>query len=498
MLSTAKPFEADKVNYSISALHLAVITAYTNIQNCLKRGNFTDTSFTNFKNTKKQEYKLIVSTLPQEPLNSSEWITVLHELTIKIDADTVTAIHDMTTDKLEEKAVHNDDMLNKSKGANHSTGTPRPKSPNVKPGSLESPKSQITHSGNQDDAESDSEYTSAAESGDEESVHKTQADHIMQELICGLKSFAESNRTNKRLRIETLKNSTQDVQEWFGKFERQTVLWQEQEKGHEIPSWLEDNALRYWELIPNEEKYNYSKIKETLLNKFRTTDSSFQAKTNFYSIRQEPQESIDEFTYRLFKCKRDWPLSEHRLFDQDVAQIFKKGLHPEISKQLVAVLTNDVHEIIQKAKEVETIITLENQNKTIVSAPIHNVSDVLDQKQIKCYNCQKDGHLARNCTYRRKPSPSEHNYKIFCLFCGKANHLALNCRLMQSTIHNKPNNKPNTNNTKDHATSRKYCFACKTKTHNTKDCRSRSKDAKCFKCNQTGHFAKQCKNILNH
>ena len=290
----------DQTNFA--DLRLAVITAYTNIQNCLKRGNFTDTSLANLKHTRKSDFELIVSHLSEEPNNAGDWIVALHNLTIKIDEETVTTIHDTTVEKLKEKHdIRTSESISKVQ-----------------------PKSKFANRKKEVEP-SESEYTSVPESDEESNIPRTSRkeshvdmDKLMKQLIGSFQNFAESNRTNKRLRIETLKNNTQVAQEWFSKFERQTILWTDADRGHELPSWLEDTALRYWELISDNDKYSYNIVKENLLQKFQMTDSSFKAKTSFYTMHQDINESVDEFSYRLFKCKRDWPVLEYALFDKDV------------------------------------------------------------------------------------------------------------------------------------------------------------------------------------
>ena len=57
-----------------------------------------------------------------------------------------------------------------------------------------------------------------------------------------------------------MKNDSHDIHEWFSKLERQTL------------SWLEDSALRYLELMKEEDQTDCGKVKHKLMKKFRTED----------------------------------------------------------------------------------------------------------------------------------------------------------------------------------------------------------------------------------
>ena len=67
---------------------------------------------------------------------------------------------------------------------------------------------------------------------------------LIRQVIRGFENLAMSSRTNKPLRIKTLKNDSQDAHEWFSKFERQTAQWTDEDRGYEVTTWFTDNALR--------------------------------------------------------------------------------------------------------------------------------------------------------------------------------------------------------------------------------------------------------------
>jgi hypothetical protein len=55
--------------------------------------------------------------------------------------------------------------------------------------------------------------------------------------------------SKKPLRLETLKNTSQNIRDWFHKFEIQTVQYDTQQKGYEV-------------MMPSSQRYNYIHIKD--------------------------------------------------------------------------------------------------------------------------------------------------------------------------------------------------------------------------------------------
>ncbi len=55
---------------------------------------------------------------------------------------------------------------------------------------------------------------------------------LVRQVIRGFENLAMSSRTNKLLRIEILKNDSQDAHEWFNKYERQTAQWTDEDRGY--------------------------------------------------------------------------------------------------------------------------------------------------------------------------------------------------------------------------------------------------------------------------
>ena len=60
-------------------------------------------------------------------------------------------------------------------------------------------------------------------------------------------------------------NDTQDISEWFSKFERLSQEWNNKERADDVAKWFEDAALRNWEYMNFNDKESYLAIKNNLI-----------------------------------------------------------------------------------------------------------------------------------------------------------------------------------------------------------------------------------------
>ena len=73
-------------------------------------------------------------------------------------------------------------------------------------------------------------------------------------------------------------------------------------------------------------------------------------------MKQETHETVDEYAYRLYSCRQDWPTSDLNTFDTDLLKVFKHNVNPEIAKQLVTAHFNSFDSLTQKARSIEKLI----------------------------------------------------------------------------------------------------------------------------------------------
>ena len=211
------------------------------------------------------------------------------------------------------------------------------------------------------------------------------------------------------------------------------------------------------------DRYNYENIKKTLIRKFRADDYVYKSMTKFYGMRQDVNEKVETFMYRLCKCKREWPTTDHSRFDRDLPHIFKNGLKPDIAAHITSYNFKDIDDLSKKAKAIENILLKKEESKSIENAEISMENEISSKsRDVKCFKCKKIGHFAKECVTK------EEIQKKSCLYCGTDNHLAIDCIFMKKQfeiLKNKTKESPKTYN------NRKYCKNCDMENHNTQDCR---------------------------
>ncbi|RNA05712.1 hypothetical protein BpHYR1_018585, partial [Brachionus plicatilis] len=100
---------------------------------------------------------------------------------------------------------------------------------------------------------------------------------------------------NRSIRIETLRNGTQNVRDWFERFELQTSRWEDEERHHEVVGILEGLALEKLKLMTN--RKDYRSIKDHLINNLSASYRPKNVKIEFYSAKQRPDEDIEQFVF---------------------------------------------------------------------------------------------------------------------------------------------------------------------------------------------------------
>jgi hypothetical protein len=448
-------------------LNKAIVTAFLDIEKALDADKeYEDEDFEKFKTNYSDCFQIIKTFLQEEDIQFDKWNRMLYRATDMVNDSLITDI------SLE--IMKNRDRLEKQKDREKSINLKKTdeideknKKLNNKDYQHDDDKTKKDQKENKFNKQEEKETVEEEEDEDFEEFEEiddknklilnaslNQNRILVRQVIRGFENLAMSSRTNKLLRIETLKNDSQDAHEWFNKFERQTAQWTDEDRGYEVTCWFSDNALRIWELMPELHKEDYYEIKAAIIKKFRAEDHVYKSKSKFYSMKQQHNESVEEFVYRLSKCKNEWPDNEHANFERDLPHIFKNGVKPDIAAYLTSYKFSGLDDLLRKAKEVERILRKKEQDTTLDNAEI-DISSITPSDRTKesiiCYKCQKIGHLSKDCRTNNKSFDSKQS--IFCLACGRNGHLILDCYKWKEQM----NNASKTNNNKEYSNTKRYC-----------------------------------------
>src|SRR3954454_8939814 len=185
---------------------------------------------------------------------------------------------------------------------------------------------------------------------------------------------------------------------------------------------LAENALVWWMVIKrdHQEPNQWEDFSQQISRQFRIIDEDVKARRTLYKLTQmsSVQNYISKFT-RLSFLIRD--LEEREKFHR-----FKEGLKPEIRNEMdKRGITRNLPNLQSQAQKYDEILFSQREksttNKTfefkkkkfyeIEKKPevkqIKKFERKLDnKKEVTCYNCQRKGHMAKEC---RSPKKNNHN-----------------------------------------------------------------------------------------
>ena len=220
------------------------------------------------------------------------------------------------------------------------------------------------------------------------------------------------------LKIETLKNRSQNVTNWFRQFEIHTRGWKDEIRGLEVAKYFEGIALQKYELMTeNEVEYGY--VKKHMIDQLQSSDFSSDILTEFFNAKQRPDENIDQYGHRLLEYVKDAPIEDREIMEHKLAAVFKKGCTLEVQKLITTSTRTSFNDLWEDARKIEKIVA---KTETVLVEPIKETVDAI-KKPLKCYNCKKEGHIAKECRAPRMNSRKQ------CSLCGLSNHDSTECQL---------------------------------------------------------------------
>lgn len=266
-----------------------------------------------------------------------------------------------------------------------------------------------------------------------------------------LTSQTQSLRIGSKITIDKLTGSEEDIEDWFDTFERlaNADAWTDAICGQRLPSYLDETALLVWKNMGNN-KTNYKAIKEAILKEFKVERNFLN---EFCTRKQKDSETVIDYAQKLqwlaFKCDLDQEVRQNQ-----VLKIFWKGINSDIKKLVISQKPDTLSVAIEIAKEAERFLKEQREEKQInmsfkgresrgfssdssrrgskspnrarhekeSSFKRDHTPIQAPRRVLKCFKCDKPGHLARDCQMvRTKPEGR------VCYKCQTKGHIARNC-----------------------------------------------------------------------
>ena len=294
-------------------LGIAVDAALNNIKNCIRlKGKFSTVSFEHFGNNHPPEFELLKQ-LTEDTKDPAIWISKC----------LITACRTKSSGEIEK--------LYKLIGT-------------AEENLVENIDNELNKFGFFDlrlDNENDHNSSVYEDPDEEEQQTVTEVPKTLAEQVKGIKTSEWRYHSRSEIHIEKLRSQSQNVREWFRRFELQTVRWSNEDRGLDVACFFEEVALCSYELIEEELCHDYEYIKLHMIDRMQP---NVNQRAEFYRTTQRVDESADQYGHRLQKLISEMPIRDREALRQDLPSVFKGGCRPEIQRALIG--TNKLYPYI--------------------------------------------------------------------------------------------------------------------------------------------------------
>ena len=303
-------------------------------------------------------------------------------------------------------------------------------------------------------------------------------------LLSTLCKLTKTMNINKPVRIESLRSSSQNVTEWFERFESQTAKWTNEDRGYEVVSFFEEMAFEKYKMLTSN-KHDYAEIKKHMIKNLAKIKLK-NKKAEFYSAKQRPDESVDQFGHRLLNYLTDLSETDKAELKKHLTEIFVDGVDGALQLHIINDSKLDFQEVWKKAKKLESCY--KKKEETVLAINSNETVCGIENSKQKSYTVERN---------EQKPK---------CQFCGK-DHYTVDCYgWKQFQQRNNTNFQSNQSNSNYQVNQNKPRFNARSATETREPKRtfdnsrlmrsvpnySRATSFKCFNCNKEGHMSRNC------
>jgi hypothetical protein len=231
--------------------------------------------------------------------------------------------------------------------------------------------------------------------------------------------------------------SSGNFKEWLQRFELCAAAnkWANDKHLH-LPTFLDGEALAVFLELGEKDKSDYNQVVKALSNAFHPESQNFSALDAFENRKLLPGESPRLFLYHLKQLLRDAGISNARATETMLTHHFIRGLPVDISRQIRAdTSVKTVSDALSRAQlllelpsattdgsrqplaaatgtaggsaeTAELRAAVSSLQATVQNLAAKLSADAADscavrsarrQREVTCWNCNRRGHIARNC-----------------------------------------------------------------------------------------------------
>ena len=200
-----------------------------------------------------------------------------------------------------------------------------------------------------------------------------------------------------------------DFAEWLRKLELVADLQGVTALEKFLPLFLCGGAFSVYESLADDVRADFYKLKAALTSAFSL--NGYAAYEAFVSRRYIRGESVDVYLSELRRLAR---LVAPAIDDSWIKCAFVAGLPDETKRQLKAASSVEAMTLELVVARARNLI---NVDESFGAVGLHGA------KQAVCFNCNRPGHIARNC----RKGEQVKSPRSCCFLCGEAGHFVASC-----------------------------------------------------------------------
>ncbi len=277
-----------------------------------------------------------------------------------------------------------------------------------------------------------------------------------------------SMRQNKDMIPPKFDEESDSIDSYLQRFERLATVnkWKKEEYAAKLSALLTGKALDVYARLPDDQATDYERLKKDLLRRYNKTADGYRSQ--FRKCRPEKEETSDQYLHRLKRYLERW------IDLEDIEKSYEKIRDLMLKEQFLEACPKDVAIYLQE-RAPENLQELTKQadlyliahGRQLNGAPQGSVetkksSTTAPSKSsdipIKCYNCNKTGHMARECRSKVQPQMQPQTQQ----------------QASQARTWQPRSNSQQYNNAEPPWRNTRTCFVCHKTGHRASECRYRN------------------------